>query len=158
MGMLPDGMPSLVALCVIALIAWIVADCRFKNDNALSIRILKVHSISMAEASVFWPWAVANSIARKGLDGGAVTFFIVLVCTYVEMRRVLGGESIQYLRWVVTASYFLVCLNYIGGAIVFDETLLIIYCVIAATLWLVLCIVHVIFSSKWNATVSAEKL
>ena len=147
---LPDGLPSLVFLCVIAPCAWIIANCYFKTFSTLK----NILAVAAFECVVFWPWAVANSIARKGLDGGAVTFLIALVCTSLEMRFILRAESIRCTRYLVSASYFLVFLNYVGGSIVFDETLLIIYCGLAAALWLVLSILHLYISSYWDAKIS----
>ena len=148
--MLPDGLPSLVFLCVIVPCAWVLGNCYFKTFSTLK----NILTVAACECVVFWPWAVANSIAGKRLDGGAVTFLIALVCTSFEMRFILRAESIRCTRFLVSASYFLVFLNYVGGSIVFDKTLLIIYCGLAAAFWLVLSIVHLYISSYWDAKIS----
>ena len=79
---------------------------------------------------------------------------VLLVCTSFEMSFILRAESIRCTRFLVSASYFLVFLNYVGGSIVFDKTLLIIYCGLAAAFWLVLSIVHLYISSYWDAKIS----
>ena len=148
--MLPDGLPSLVSLCLIAPLAWIFGNFYFKNSETTLTNVL---TVAACEAIVFWPWAVVNSIARGGLDGGSITFLIALVCTLLEIRFILREKSIRCIRFLVSISYFLVFLNYVGGAIVFDKTLLIIYCGVAAALWLVLSAVHLYVSSEWNAKI-----
>eukprot|EP00584_Thalassiosira_punctigera_P006030 CAMPEP_0172545186 /NCGR_PEP_ID=MMETSP1067-20121228/15170_1 /TAXON_ID=265564 ORGANISM="Thalassiosira punctigera, Strain Tpunct2005C2" /NCGR_SAMPLE_ID=MMETSP1067 /ASSEMBLY_ACC=CAM_ASM_000444 /LENGTH=147 /DNA_ID=CAMNT_0013331887 /DNA_START=217 /DNA_END=660 /DNA_ORIENTATION=- len=110
-------------------------------------RQLRFSLLSVTISSVFWVWAVANTVRGGNLDLGVASFFSVLIIHAILLyyQRKSGPLSSKCPRYAVAATHLFVTLNYLLGCYIAVATELIdegrrtrfaVYCGVATVLWL----------------------
>lgn len=93
----------------------------------------------MCVALFFWAWAVYNTVTKHQFDAGIVTFLLAAVSsTYLVASST--SVPIRLGQCLIVASYVLVSVNYLAGAVlaftVLNRPGFGIYCLVFSVLWM----------------------
>ncbi|KAL1527524.1 hypothetical protein AB1Y20_008914 [Prymnesium parvum] len=135
---LAAGVPALIALAGSVGAGSLLASVSHALHKGDHPPLAFLFIVQLAVALVFWGWAVYNCITKQ-FDLGAVSFATVIAATALGLRRMDASakESLQKQRVLTGLSGLFVVVNYalgIGVASTKAWTLLL-YMVVACTLW-----------------------
>uniref|UniRef100_A0A7S4N268 MARVEL domain-containing protein n=1 Tax=Odontella aurita TaxID=265563 RepID=A0A7S4N268_9STRA len=118
--------------------------------------ISRLASLLLIISTIFWIWAIVNTVTKDYFDGGVYTFFSVILSSiyvlYLVYQRpgTLRSSSlcVETLLLIPSGSHLLVAVHYAIGASFTPHAWGELYCVTFSGLWFGFSIVYIVFVFK----------